>query len=194
AVQLKAPSERPGVKGQDVIQRLRPKLSRVTGVSLFLNPQQDVRMGGRVGNATYQYTLKADNDPDLTNWTIKPTEALKPEPVLTDLDNDAQDNGVEAFVDIDRDNASRLGSTPRDVDNALYNSFGQRQIATLYEDINQYSVVLENAAGFGQGPADITAVHVPSSGVTNGSIQVSQAPPQSPFQPITRPTPISSAS
>ncbi|MCW2905127.1 MAG: acriflavin resistance protein, partial [Streptosporangiaceae bacterium] len=103
SVELKAPSDRPGVKGSDVIQRLRPKLARVTGVGIFLNPQQDVRTGGRVGNALYQYTLKSDNDADLRAWTVKLTEALKTNPALTDLDNDVQDNGVETFVQIDRD-------------------------------------------------------------------------------------------
>ena len=150
-------------------------------------------MGGRASNSTYQYTLKADNDADLTNWTIKLTEALKSEPGLTDLDNDVQDNGVEAFVDIDRDNAARLGLTPRDVDNALYNSFGQRQVATIYEDINQYSVVLENASGFGQGPDDIANVRVPSNGITTIT-PVGQAPPQSSFQPIAGTSPIASVS
>ncbi|CAN7558143.1 efflux RND transporter permease subunit [Phenylobacterium sp. LjRoot225] len=194
AVQLKPPSERPGVKGQDVIQRLRPQLSRVTGVSLFLNPQQDVRMGGRMGNATYQYTLMADNDADLAAWTVKLADALKSDPRLTDIDNDVQDNGVEAFVNIDRDTASRLGISPRDVDNALYDSFGQRQIATIYEDINQYSVVLENADVYSQGPEALTAVNVPTNGTTTTSRQVSQAPPEKVFQPIARSTPLASSS
>jgi multidrug efflux pump len=184
AVQLKPPSERKGVKGQAVIQRLRPQLSRVTGVSVFLNPQQDVRMGGRMGNATYQYTLKSDNDADLTAWTVKLTDALKTDARVTDLDNDVQNNGVEAFVNIDRDTASRLGITPRDVDNALYNSFGQRQVATIYEDINQYSVILENAGAYGQGPEALGSVNVPTNGTPNTSRQVSQAAPQTVFQPI----------
>ena len=194
AVQLKAPSERPGVSGQDVIQRLRPQLSRVTGVSVFLNPQQDVRMGGRGGSGNYQYTLKADNDADLKAWTIRLTNALKGDPRLTDIDNDVQDNGVEAFVTIDHDTAARLGISPRDVDNALYNSFGQRQIATIYEDINQYTVVLENAAADGMGPEALAGVHVPTRGTPNGSRQVSQAPPASVFQPITGSSPTPAAS
>jgi len=192
AVQLKPPAERGGVKGQAVIQRLRRPLSRVTGVSVFLNPQQDVRMGGRMSNATYQYTLKSDNDADLTNWTIKLANALKSDPRLTDIDNDVQDNGVEAFVDIDRDAASRLGITPRDVDNALYDSFGQRQIATIYEDVNQYSVILENAGAYGQGPEALGSVNIPTSGTTTTSRQLSQAPPAKVFQPITRSAPLAS--
>ncbi|CAN7202427.1 efflux RND transporter permease subunit [Phenylobacterium sp. LjRoot219] len=194
AVQLKPPSERPGVRGQDVIQRLRPQLSHVTGVSAFLNPQQDVRMGGRGGGASYQYTLKADNDADLKKWTIQLANALKGDPRLTDIDNDVQDNGVEAFVTIDRDSAARVGITPRDVDNALYNSFGQRQIATIYRDINQYTVVLENGGADGQGPEALAGVNVPTRGVSSGSRQVSQAPPASVFQPVAGGSPISAVS
>jgi multidrug efflux pump len=176
AVELKPPNERPGVKGSDVAQRLRQPLSRVTGVSLFLNPQQDVRMGGRQGNALYQYTLKADNVQDLRAWTVKLSEALKTEPAVTDIDNDVQDNGVEAFVAIDRDAAARVGVTPRDIDNALYDSFGQRQIATLYEDVNQYSVVLENGRKAGDGPADLAYVRVPVTSTTVATPSATVAP------------------
>ena len=193
AVQLKPPEARPGVSGRDVIQRLRPQLSRVTGVSATLNPQQDVRMGGRAGSGNYQYTLKSDNDADLTAWTIRLTQALKADPRLTDVDNDAQDNGVELFVNIDRDSASRVGITPRDVDNALYDSFGQRQVATLYEDINQYSVVLENARVYGLGPEALSSVNVPVRGTTMAAPDIRQ-PPQSPFQPIARPSPVAASS
>ena len=194
AVTLKPPAERGGVKGQEVIARLRPQLSRVTGVSLFLNPQQDVRFGGRMSNATYQYTLKSDNDADLTNWTIKLANALKSNPALTDIDNDVQDNGVQAFVNIDRDTAARMGLTPLAVDNALYDSFGQRQIATIYEDVNQYSVVMENAPSFGLGPEDIAAVRVPSPGVAVAATPTIQPPPQSPFRAIAHGTTTPAAS
>jgi len=193
AVQLKPPGERDGVKGSAVIQRLRPKLSRVTGVSAFLNPQQDVRMGGRGGSGNYQYTLKSDNDADLTAWTVKLTQQLKGDPTLTDVDNDAQDNGVELYVNIDRDSASRVGVTPRDVDNALYDSFGQRQVATLYEDINQYSVVLQNAQPYGQGADSLNAVYVPVGRTTTSAPNIRQ-PPQSVFQPIARSAPVSAPS
>ena len=193
AVELKPPSERPGVKGSDVIRRLRPQLQRVTGVSAFLNPQQDVRMGGRMGASTYQYTLKSDNDADLTAWTIKLTQALKQEPALTDIDNDVQDNGVELYVDIDRDSAARLGITPRDVDNALYDSFGQRQIATLYEDINQYSVVLVNAQAAGQSADSLNSVNVPVRSTAANAPDIRQ-PPTAPFQPIAAPSPVAAPS
>jgi multidrug efflux pump len=183
AVTLKPPSERKGVKGQDVIARLRPQLSRVTGVSVFLNPQQDVRMGGRGGNALYQYTLKADNAADLKAWTVKLTDALRQDPTLTDLDNDVQDNGVEAFVNVDKDSAARMGVTPRDIDNALYDSFGQRQIATIYEDVNQYSVVLENGRPYGQGPEALAGVNVPTTGPSTVTSRAAQ-PVAALYKPI----------
>ena len=180
AVDLKPPSDRPGVTSATVIQRLRPQLSRVTGVAVFLNPQQDVRIGGRGGNALYQYTLKADNVTDLRNWTVKLSNALKTDPTVTDIDNDAQDNGVEMFLTVDRDNAARLGIAPRDVDNALYDGFGQRQVATIYKDVNQYTVVMENAQAYDQSPTALTDVyvptHTPATGVTSGQVGPARPP------------------
>jgi multidrug efflux pump len=162
SVDLKPANERKD-SGQKVIARLRPKLARVTGVSLFLNPRQDVRMGGRQANATYQYTLKSDNIADLKEWATRLAEAMKTQPGLTDIDTDQEDNGVESYVTIDRDAAARLGINPRDVDNALYDSFGQRQVATIYEDINQYSVVMEVAPQYALGPEVLGDVFVPSN-------------------------------
>jgi multidrug efflux pump len=120
-VNLKPVGER-DVAGQAVIARLRPQLARVTGVSLFLNPVQDLRMGGRQSNSTYQYTLKSDNAADLKLWAAKLAEAMKRSPTLIDVDTDQQENGVETFVSVDRDSAAKLGITARDVDNALYNA------------------------------------------------------------------------
>jgi multidrug efflux pump len=162
SVMLKPIGERKE-SGQAVIARLRPKLARVTGVSLFLNPRQDVRMGGRQSNSTYQYTLKSDNVADLKAWAARLAEAMKRSDILTDVDTDQQDNGVETFVHIDHDAAARLGVSARDIDNALYNSFGQRQVANIYEDINQYSVVMEAAPQYAQSPVALQDVYVPSS-------------------------------
>ncbi|WP_293907433.1 efflux RND transporter permease subunit [Phenylobacterium sp.] len=174
SVDLKPRSERKE-KGQAVIARLRPKLAHITGVSLFLNPQQDVRMGGRQSNATYQYTLKSDNAADLRTWAIKLSDALEGQPTLTDVNTDQQDNGIETFVNIDRDTAARLGVTARDIDNALYNAFGQRQAATIYEDLNQYSVVMEVAPAFTQSPEALSQVYVPASGSAATRTVVSRA-------------------
>jgi multidrug efflux pump len=121
-------------------------------------------MGGRQSNATYQYTLKSDNAADLKTWAQKLADALDGRPTLTDVNTDQQDNGIETFVEIDRDMAARLGVTARNVDNALYNSFGQRQAATIYEDLNQYSVVMEVAPAYNQSPDALAQVYVPASG------------------------------
>jgi multidrug efflux pump len=119
-------------------------------------------MGGRQSNATYQYTLKSDNAADLRSWALRLADAMKRQPVLTDIDTDQQENGVETFVDIDRDSAARLGLTNRDVDNALYNAFGQRQVATLYDELNQYHVVMQVAPAFTQSPLSLQDVQIPS--------------------------------
>jgi len=148
--------------GQAVIARLRPQLARVTGVSLFLNPVQDVRMGGRQSLSTYQYTLKGDNSADLRRWAARLAEAMKRQPALTDVDTDQQDNGVETYVEVDRDTASRFGITSRDVDNALYDAFGQRQVATIYDELNQYHVIMEVAQPYSRSPQALTDLYVPA--------------------------------
>lgn len=162
-VNLKPLAER-GENGAAVIARLRPQLQKVEGISVFLNPVQDVRMGGRSSNSTYQYTLISDSSADLKTWASKLGEAMKARPEMTDVDSDQAENGVETFINIDKDSAARLGITPRAVDNSLYNAFGQRQVATIYEDINQYSVIMEWQSPFAQGPEALADVQVPTSG------------------------------
>jgi multidrug efflux pump len=149
-------------RGSAVIARLRPQLAQVTGLQVFLNPVQDVRAGGRQGNATYQYTLKSDSLADLRRWATRLAEAMKQEPALTDVDTDQQDNGVETLVEVDRDSASRLGLTSAAIDSSLYNAFGQRQVATIYDELNQYHVVMEWAPRYAQGPTALVDVHVPA--------------------------------
>jgi multidrug efflux pump len=151
-------------RGQAVIARLRPQLARITGVSLFLNPVQDLRMGGRQSNSTYQYTLKSDNIADLHSWATRLAEAMKHQPALTDVDTDQQENGVETYVDVDKDSAARLGINSRDVDNALYDGFGQRQVATIYSELNQYHVVLGVAPQFMRSPESLKDIYVPAAG------------------------------
>jgi len=186
SVDLKPRSERKD-GGQAVTLRLRPQLQKVTGITVFLNPQQDVRAGGRQSNATYQYTLKSDNAPDLKSWAQKLNDALAEHTdVVTDVNTDQQDNGVESYVDVDHDTASRLGVNLRDVDNALYDSFGQRQVANIYEDLNQYTVVMETAPIYSRAPDSLSNVYVPASSpisaapartvtTQGGSAQIAQA-------------------
>ena len=164
-INLKPVSERED-GGQAVIARLRPQLAQVTGVSMFLNPVQDLRMGGRQSNSTYQYSLKSDNREDLKLWAGKLAEAMKRQPQLADVDTDQAENGVEMFVKIDKDSAARLGINPRDVDNALYNAFGQRQVATIYDELNQYSIIMGVAKRYSQTPEALSDIYVPSRGTS----------------------------
>jgi multidrug efflux pump len=175
-INLKPASERGDVRGQAVIARLRPQLAQVTGLTLFLNPVQDVRMGGRSSNSTYQYTLKSDNVADLRTWATKLAESMKAQPELTDVDTDQQENGVETYVEVDKDTAARMGITARDVDNALYNAFGQRQVATLYGDLNQYKVVMQIAPRFIRSPDALKSIYVPAR-TTNGTVLSGSAQP-----------------
>jgi multidrug efflux pump len=163
-------------KGSVVINRLRPKLQQVTGISVFLNPVQDVRAGGRSSNSTYQYTLTSDSNDTLKTWAPKLAEAMKARSdVMTDVDSDQSENGVETYVTIDRDSASRMGVTPRAIDNALYNAFGQRQVGTIYEDVNQYAVIMEWQQAFAQGPEALNDVYVPTTAGTTGGTTSSGA-------------------
>jgi multidrug efflux pump len=141
-VNLKPASER-SESGQAVIARLRPQLAQVTGLQIFLNTVQDVRAGGRQSNSTYQYTLKSDSLASLRLWATRLAEAMKQDDAMTDVDTDQQDNGVETRVEVDRDSASRLGLSAAAIDSALYNAFGQRQVATIYGELNQYHVIME---------------------------------------------------
>jgi multidrug efflux pump len=168
-VNLKPASQRTE-RGQAVIARLRPQLARITGISLFLNPVQDLRMGGRQSNSTYQYTLKSDNIADLHRWAMRLAEAMKLQPALTDVDTDQQENGVETYVDVDKDSAARLGINSRDVDNALYDAFGQRQVATIYSELNQYHVILGVGPQYMRSPDALKDIYVPARGTPGSTL------------------------
>jgi multidrug efflux pump len=172
-------------RGQAVIARLRPQLAQVTGLSLFLNPVQDLRMGGRQSNSSIQYTLKSDNAADLKAWALKLADAMKRQEALTDVDTDQQENGVETFVDVDRDSAARMGISSRDVDNALYNAFGQRQVATIYEELNQYRVIMQVAPRYIRSPEALKDIYVPgnASGTTASTSGTSTTTTSLPVNP-----------
>ncbi len=146
----------------DVISRLRPKLARVPGATLFLTPQQDVQIGGRSSNAQFQYTLQGDNLEDLLAWAGVVQQKLKTIPEIQDVNNDLQNQALRAGLVIDRDTAGRLGLTPEIIDNALYDAFGQRQVSTMYEGLNQYHVVMEVAQQFQQSPDALKYIYVHS--------------------------------
>ena len=165
---LKPTSERTE-STREVINRLRPQLYQITGLRVFLNPVQELRMGGRSTTSTYQFTLKADNQADLKTWVQRLSEQMKQDARLTDVDDDQTENGVETFIDIDRDRAAQLGVTTSAINSALYNAFGQRSVATMYADMNQYSVVMEWAPEFAQSPVVLRDVFVPAGRVSTAA-------------------------
>ena len=168
-VSLKSLKDRKS-SSQEIIARLRPKLAQVPGASLFLFPAQDLRVGGRVSQSLYQYTLKADNLDDLRTWVPKLMEALKAEPILMDVNSDQQDKGLDTELVIDRDTASRLKLTAAQIDNTLYDAFGQRSVSTIYQSLNQYHVVMMVAQRFWQDPSTLKDIYVSSTGgVVNGT-------------------------
>ena len=173
-VSLKPLSERSDTIDQ-VIDRLRPKLATVAGARLFLQGTQDVRAGGRQGFAQYQYTIQADTLDELNTWMPKITDALQNAPELEDVNSDQQDKGLEVDLKIDRATAARLGINATQIDNTLYDAFGQRQVSTIYEDLNQYHVVMEVAPNFWQSPETLKEVYVSTSGGTVSGTQATGA-------------------
>ncbi|WND83015.1 efflux RND transporter permease subunit [Lysobacter capsici] len=177
---------KPGRKdsSEQVIARLRPQLMRIAGATLFLNPVQDVRLGGRQSNASYQYTLKADSSDALRTWADKLAAAMKQQAELTDIDSDTQAHGVESYVQIDRATASRLGITPADIDNVLYDAFGQRQVSTIYKNLNQYHVIQEVDPAYARDPSALNDVYVPANNATPAStgVQAQSGPTASPVR------------
>ena len=161
---LKPLAER-DVTADQVIQRLRPKLAQVPGAILFLQAVQDIRVGGRQGNAQYQFTLQADSLPDLYTWGPKLTQALQADTsVITDVDSDQQQRGLQLNLTIDRDAASRLGVSTRNISATLYDAFGQRQVSTIYNALNQYHVVMEVAPQWWESPESLKEIYVSTSG------------------------------
>jgi multidrug efflux pump len=162
-VALKPLAERK-ISADQVIARLRGKLSREPGANLFLQPVQDIRIGGRPSNAQYQYTLRADDLAELRTWEPRVREALSQLPELADVNTDQQDKGLQTSLTIDRDTAARLGVTPRLIDATLNDAFGQRQVSTIYAPLNQYHVVMEVAPRYWQQPDALKETWVSAPG------------------------------
>jgi multidrug efflux pump len=173
-VQLKP---KPGrhVSADQVIQQLRGPLSDVAGVRTFLQAVQDIRVGGRQSNAQYQFTLLADSTTDLYTWGPKLTEALQARPELADVNSDQQQGGLESMVTIDRASAARLNIEPAQIDNTLYDAFGQRQVSTIYNPLNQYHVVMEVAPKYWQSPDMLKQIYVSTSGGSASGAQTTNA-------------------
>jgi multidrug efflux pump len=149
-----------------IINRLRPKLLAVNGVNVFLQAGQDLRIGGRQSNAQYQYTIQSDNLDDLVKWGPILLGKMKQLPGFTEVNSDQMNNGLQEFVVYDRATASRLGITPQNIDQTLYDAFGQAQVSTTYTSLNQYHVVLEAAPEFWQSPSTLRDFYVSASGGT----------------------------
>jgi multidrug efflux pump len=173
-VSLKPLSER-SISADGVIARLRRQMAVVPGATLFLQAVQDIRVGGRASNAQYQFTLQGTTLEELNEWAPKIAAALQADPVLTDVNSDQQNKGLESNLVIDRDAAAQLGITVSQIDNTLYDAFGQRQVSTIYVARNQYHVIMEVAPQYWQNPETLKDVYVSTSGGSVGGSQATNA-------------------
>jgi multidrug efflux pump len=150
-------------RASDIIRRLQTRLAKIEGITLYMQPVQDLTIETRVSRTQYQFTLESSDPAELSTWVPRLVDRLRETPGLADVASDLQDRGLQAYIDIDRATASRLGVTTAAIDNALYNAFGQRLISTIYTQSAQYRVVLEVQAAFQGGPEVLNDVYVMSS-------------------------------
>jgi multidrug efflux pump len=162
-ISLKPISQRKDVTADQVIARLRPQLARVPGASLYMQASQDVRVGGRMSSAQYQFTMRGDNLQDLTTYAPRMLQELKAIPIIADTNSDQQNRGLQAYLQYDRATAARFGISPQLIDNTLYDAFGQRQVSTMYTPLNQYHVVMEAAPEYWQNPEFLKQIYVRSN-------------------------------
>ena len=154
------PLNQRNVSANQVIDRLRPKLLAVSGANTFMQAGQDLRIGGRGSSAQYQYTIQSDNLQELVRWGPVLLQQMRKLRILTDVNTDQQNSGLQAMLTYDRGTASRLGITPQMLDNSLYEAFGQAQVSTMYTAINQYHVVMEVEPKFWQSPVNLQDVYI----------------------------------
>ena len=159
------------ISAAEVINRLRPKLNRLPVASAFLQPAQDLRIGGRSSNAMYQYTIQSDNVQDLSQWGPILLAGMQKIPGFQDVSSDAQNSGLEELLSYDRPTAARFGITPSSLDSALSGAFGQSQVSLIYTQLNQYYVVLEVAPPYWQSPEGLNNIYLNTAG--NGVIPLS---------------------
>ncbi|HXM76475.1 MAG TPA: efflux RND transporter permease subunit, partial [Thermoanaerobaculia bacterium] len=176
------PRESRDVNADQVIARLRGKLAHEPGANLFLQPVQDLRIGGRGGGAQYQYTLQGDDPKELFQWAPRVMQSLRKLPELADVNSDQQNKGLQASLTIDRSTSSRLGVTPQMIDNTLYDAFGQRPVSTMYRALNQYHVVMEVDPIFWQSPEGLKAIYLRNA--SGGMVPLSAV---TQYQPNTAP-------
>src|SRR6202041_431800 len=167
-ISLKPLSERDASADQ-VIARIRRSAANIPGAALFLQAVQDIRIGGRSSNAQYQFTLQDYDADELFNWAPKILAELQSIPQLTQVNSDQQNKGLETNITIDRATAARFGLTVSQIDNTLYDAFGQRQVSTIYNPLNQYHVVMEAAPKYWQSPEMLNEIWVSTAGNVNGT-------------------------
>ena len=165
------PHETRDVTASQVIERLKPNIAKLEGITLYMQPIQDLTIEDRVSRTQYQFSLEDSNPEELSIWTNKLVDKLSTLPALADVVSDVQDQGLQAYLTIDRDTAARLGITPAAIDNALYNAFGQRLISTIFTQASQYRVVLEVKPEFKRGPSALNDIYVSSP--TGGQVPLS---------------------
>jgi multidrug efflux pump len=156
------PREDRKAKATDIIRRLQPKLAEVEGIELFMQPVQDLTVEDRVSRTQFQYTMEDADAKELNTLSAKLVAKLRTLPELQDVASDQQNGGLQADLEIDRDTASRLGILPAQIDNTLYDAFGQRQVSTIFTQLNQYHVILEVAPQFQQNPGSFKDLYVKS--------------------------------
>jgi multidrug efflux pump len=169
-INLKPLADRDG-NASEVIRRLAPKVAKVTGISLYMQPVQDLSVEDRVSRAQFQYSLEDADPNELATWVPRFVSRLRQSPELADVGSDQLNNGLQAHLVFDRSTASRLGITPQMLDDTLYDAFGQRQISTMFTQLNQYRVVLETKPGFHQTPQDLSSIFLRSQ--DGGSVPLS---------------------
>ncbi|MGI6245527.1 MAG: efflux RND transporter permease subunit [Pseudochelatococcus sp.] len=159
----------------EIVNRLRPQFARVEGASTFLFPVQDLRVGGRESSSQYQFTLQSDDLAALRDWAPKITEALKREPLLTDIDSDREEAGLQVNLAVDRDAVARFGLSMSQINGVLYDAFGQRAVSTIYDRLNQYSVIMGLEPRYLAGPESLGAIYISAKGGTISATQLSGA-------------------
>jgi len=163
------PLDQRKINASDVIRRLQPELAEVTGITLFMQPVQDITVEDRVSRTQFQYTLEDPNVAELNTYAPRMLQLLQQLPELRDVASDQQVGGLRTRLVYDRDTASRLGITPSMIDNTLYDAFGQRQVSTMFTQLNQYHVVLEVNPAFQRDPSDLRNIYIRSSAGSSGS-------------------------
>ena len=159
------------ISASDIIRRLQPQLAKVDGITLFMQPIQDLTVEDRVSRTQFQYSLEDADVSELAVWVPQFMQKLQSLPMLRDVANDQQNQGLQTRLVIDRATASRLGISPQTLDNTLYDAFGQRQVSTIFTQLNQYHVVLETQPDFRKDPQDLSHLYIQSS--TGGAVPLS---------------------